>query len=183
MSELTSYPRVHGLLCEFLQLEEADTQLPLTVLVNLHRARLRAPLRGLGGLTVDRFSRSAANALFVVTAAAVFGELYPQLASGELFKHDDELADAQRPLSGPNRQAVEQQLRDFGLNEDEKVLIKYSYLSWRGYDHLVQLHRLTWDVHHQPTLLAVLERELALSPEVRHSVLEIGQHAGLVCAA
>jgi hypothetical protein len=188
MSEL--YPRVHALIVELLQLDEQDAQLPLPVLINLHRMRLRDPFMNLVHLEWIPNAYSTASledeTLSVQGIESVLDNLWPDLAHGRAYRRALLTAPApygdEDTLWNTRVAAIEsiQSLLEEGIETMEAANhdIMYTWLLARAYeltsfDPVVQLYQATLSVEAQLLTLPTLEAELSASAMVRAMVLRL----------
>jgi hypothetical protein len=178
MSEWDEYPRLAGLLRELCEWEKDDEGLGLEILLNLYRPRMQAPLKGLARAIHARDWRAGKRLrtpeLLSVVAEDVLAGMYPTLDKGSIFSLNADLAKLFE-LDGFRGAGIK---FSTALNEVVKdaTVIHLCYQSrkgWRTYDHLVLLHRLGWDEPNRDYLLASLEVELGIDPEIARSALEL----------
>jgi hypothetical protein len=180
MPELEELPRVQALLVELLQLEDEDLQLPLPILMNLHRVHLNAPLDGLGTLiAADPVAKLQYAQLSELgnQALALLNERYPSLGDGRIFERCRKLTEMVQ---------THRRSREFSINLNELLarrldgelraqLIHVASRAWSPLEPLVLLHATTLSDVVPLAVLQELEIELGLSPEVRTMILEMAQ--------
>jgi hypothetical protein len=170
---MTDTTRALALLHEVMGIVGEDTLLPLTVLVNLHRVQLAAPLER---MLTEFGGRATEPGLRVSRAMAAVDERWPVLVSGAIFEQDEEL------------DGLQDQLPSDGIWDDETVvavarnpspeLAKLLLLpySWLNCEPLLLLHTLTWtntDAAQVPILLQMLAREMELTPAVEDLIRQM----------
>jgi hypothetical protein len=176
---MSDLPRTRELLAELLKLEDADRQLPLPILVNLHRAQLRTPFEGLVVLA----RRHQVSPLPVPTGEALYDaevvgdvmadalvklghelrQRYPALGDGKLFDREALTALDVKRLEVEHAECVGPPQ---GLWDDALVdaLFQQQRAEWEAFETVALLHRLTWGRSATviTSTLALLEAELAL---------------------
>jgi hypothetical protein len=174
---MTEYPQLHALLCALLQLSDEDTQLPLPVIINIHRAQLRAPLEQLVSLaSPSEHARSVFgnhNAIMQAVASYVSLE-WPELNS-DLYIKQPGLVDITGRLEKRFESLPDDDFLDYAGSPSEDVLeIIYGCLAdFRAYDPIYLLHQLTWRNAELNLVAWVLELELGVNPQVRESILQL----------
>jgi hypothetical protein len=165
MAKLADYPLTGALLRELCQLEAADEAMPLTILVNVYRGRLREPLAGLTRLFMESYLTQTAE------TAKWLNDLVRERygVDGELLQLDDDLA-------GLFTLAIVDEYPWNAVVEDEPEEEKAELLwaardNWFSYDPIALLTYLTHPGIPLVPLAAVLERELELLPTAAEMVL------------
>jgi hypothetical protein len=163
---MTDSTRGRELLMRIMGAAEEDANLPLTVLANVYRARLRAPLEKLaetyGGHVQDPWAR-ASKVVHMVE------ERWPALTDGMLFEQVERLNQLLNLLPVSNVNQSYGELLQLARNPSptvEQLLV----VAWDGsapHDPLVLLHELTHQGMSEEALechLACLTRELEIDP-------------------
>lgn len=184
------YPQVRALIVELLQLDDEDAQLPLPVLINLHRARLRDPFMNLVHLerVPNAYSASSLEdeALNVKGIESVVNRLWPDIAYGRTYRQAILTAPApygdEDSLWNTRAVAVEaiQTLLEEGIEALEAAShdIVYTWLlteayELKSYDPAVQLYQATLGAEAQLLTLPTLEAELSASPMTRAMLVQL----------
>jgi hypothetical protein len=169
---MSTTPRFDALLAELCGLDELDLQLPLVVLVNLHRARLRAPLRGL-----------------VVHALAGGGELRTlddvQRLDARLAKThglDEDVLGADSAVSEHYNMTREAAAWYDGgeatrLPEYERLLMRAMDEDWHSFDPVSWFFYLSCREVDEAHIPELLEAELTVQPQAHRMVLEMADLA------
>lgn len=166
---MSEHPRATTLLMEVMGVEGPDTQLPLPVLINLHRRELTQPLerllKKLGGhhyhpaLRLDR-ALDAAN------------ERWPALHDGEIFQNDKELIQIWN--TQPETDSYQEYVIAAARNPSEIVAqLLIQPQDWHVVEPVLLLHQFTWTdttSDQVPIVLAMLDRELELDPAVEDMI-------------
>jgi hypothetical protein len=159
-------PMFEALLAELCGLDEQDMQLPLPVLVNLHRARLRAPLRGLsvyaGELPLD--TREG-----VRTLQDRLQETYG-LEGGLL--ETQEVLDLYGFVDNRNPWGLAD-ANGTGLTEAEEYLIEAADADWLSFDPLVWLCFLAYPGLVGTDAFRLIEAELGVQPAAHRMILDM----------
>jgi hypothetical protein len=173
-----SLPHVRALFTELLELSAEDAQLPLEVLINLHRPQLRAPLL----LLANRGEQLAPGQSFWEQRAAAreaLVELCPILTNGRIFEGDPDLVNISNGItSNPSDMVWDlgmEQLRELTGSELLAQLADEASYDWEPQEPLYTLHRLTWPNAPVSPLAELLEAELAVDDEVAQAVLAVAR--------
>jgi hypothetical protein len=173
MADVEATPRVRALLTELLQLDDDDAQLPLTVLGNMYRTQLRAPLVRMGELVAGPQLR---NTYFIRKLTnIIIDERWPGVHESLALVQPaaDALQDRERLARWLDRLSDERFDATVGV-----CVLSTAYLLARGfademrYTPLFNLHRFTWR-QGVGEAAGVLELELGADPMVRQMVLEL----------
>jgi hypothetical protein len=166
------YPRLLALLTELLQLEAEEAELPLAIIVKLHKGQLRAPLQLLG-LHAAQGTDTPFEA--VARLQDHLSETYPLLIQ-------------QLPVVGQQPRLSQLRYRvnhRFPHGHPDELIhwlcekAKGHYADYSSYEVPVQLYQLTHAEEEELALRAeILELELTLSPAAERIVLETRQLAG-----
>jgi hypothetical protein len=179
MAEL---PRVRALLGELLQLAPEDEQLPLPIILNLHRAQLQTPLVRVAALAENetRLIEGAKASIRGIEWELDFW--YPSLEAGKLFTPNTDVIRLRGLLRAEDvslqRETLKLHATVGHANPDNEVIMQLltraAASEPEGYDALVQLYRSTLPGSRLETRMQLLEVELGLSDEVGRMVLDFG---------
>jgi hypothetical protein len=166
MSEL---PLTHALVAELCRLTPEEMELPLPVLINLHRTQLRAPL--LGALTLaDSESKSTRVAMNNITRQ--LNKQYPALLEGNLFSENEHLQQALDPMEVMTPAAIDH------FHQSDALLHEF-YLqaidNWQTHEPLAMLYTLTLPGMAHEVLMEELEAELSLSQQVGQMLCQMAE--------
>jgi hypothetical protein len=170
MSALADYPTLRGLLVEMLALVELDTQLPLTILINLHRRELRAPLENIERLLPEVYDEQTASGLQPVQE--MMRQRWPGIR-GKLYDTSARLVKLASDLAWSEREVGPEELAGYAPSPLVRRMLEHSRGDWYPYETPALLHRLTWAGADLSVMSLMLEIELGLSPEVRQMLLEL----------
>jgi hypothetical protein len=174
---MSAVSHAEALLLEVMGIAPEDAQLPLQVLINLHRERLRAPLEALaetcGGNELNPYLRAQ-------HALAETKERWPELEDGSVFDKDEQLNLILDELENVNSPVDERNAEDIARHPSPtaQALLRMDRLGWQCCEPLILLHQLTHrDI--EPHLMALhvglLERELELDPAVEDMIRTFAQ--------
>jgi hypothetical protein len=186
---MTDYPFATDLLLALLEINDTDAQLPLEVLVNLHRTQLRAPLQRLAERKRVQEPSAKTEREWLDVALEIEAALqveYPRVKFE--FTHGRYLwsmmGKAQHYLDNTyNLPEVK------ALYRQDPLVWALLYSStgepfesgyWTVYAPVAALYPLTWGPAYYAAFLPILEEMLSEGPETRRMILEI---AGLEEAA
>jgi hypothetical protein len=170
---MSDYPHVQALLVSLLQLDEQDRELPLPLLINLHRAELRLPLAGLLAIGPDSTIVSAVKAVNGITTN--FERAYMRLGDGRIFEHSQELETIYESL--PNLWLIKVLPEEFKTVPAVEELFRRQDKGWYAYDPVLTLHELTWSNEICQALLPQLEVELGLDSVVGDMLVQLARVA------
>jgi hypothetical protein len=167
---MADYPLTRALLMRLLGLGPEDAQLPLELLVNLHRVQLRTPLQVAGRLgsaegTPAKYGRGG----------SLLGRRFPPLRDGYLFMADDALAGVRHDAQGTAAWFAER-VAYRGDRVCEALLVETGVLVGNGYapwSPALYLHELTLGPASLTYGLTSLEIALGLHPVVGVSLLHL----------
>jgi hypothetical protein len=169
--------RTRELLIELLQLDEFDAQLPLPVIVNLHRAQLRQPMEALFRLGQVRVETQDSMAV----ENGIWEEMQHRWhhLKGSAYGANTAVSRAYSLVveasATPSLASVQQACGPNHLGDEFAEVTLSTIDGWQGHDPVALLHRLTWRDAPFAALLAVLEAELATHADVRHMILELAR--------
>jgi hypothetical protein len=159
-------PHLDALLAELLGLDEVDLQLPVPVLVNMHRSQLRAPLRGL-----KRYSRE-----LNVKKGWGLRELQQRLTAD--YGLDPHVLELDRAVLDAYSQVSDEVAWALGgsvapLTKGERRLLVQLEDNWVSYDPLVWLFYLTCREVPQHFIPELIEAELVAQPASHRMILDM----------
>jgi hypothetical protein len=174
---MSESPHLQALLAELLGLNELDAQLPLPILINLHRPQLRAPLENLAAIAGDSW-RTHDDYLDVVPRLVQrqVHDRWPALRNGDAWRGLHELDELTRLTEGEISNLSHTEFLQRAGNPEPRVvkLLQESLIDWRCYDPLYELHMLAWPQSQRDAICQLLEIELGLTPETRELILAYG---------
>lgn len=171
---MSSTARAHELLMRIMGVDGEDADVPLPVLVNLHRGRLRAPLERLDQLYGGHAQSPWMRASLIVYKVE---QRWPSLKDGEIFGTDVLLANLAKKLPTYDGADIKQVTRN--PNPAIAELLRMARGGWTCLEPLVLLHELTHQGMGAPEL-DIYERLLARELELDPAVIElINEMAGL----
>jgi hypothetical protein len=165
MSESPDHPHVRALLGELLQLDEQDRELPLTVLINLHRTQLRAPLERVPQLGREDIGR----------ALKLLAARWPVLTDGQLYRQQPRLLQLREAHVRQPEWYMDRLITRPDLDGLLNILLIGTGLShgWDECTSAVLLYELTLGEIVRDSALETLELALGLHPAVGQSLVEL----------
>jgi hypothetical protein len=168
-------PRTLQLLQRLCEFEPGDMDMPLELLLNVHRSHLRHPLEAMvllapGPLAAGDDDETAEVAAQVVSAC------WPDLRDGDIYNeqggiHELELKHRRLSLS---LQGVKRQQEIVGKKPAVSMLVDATRLDWEAHEPLVLLHQLSWGTDFMLSALPLLEAELGAHWAVAEMILTLG---------
>jgi hypothetical protein len=175
---------VQRLVAYLLQLNESDAQLPVELIVNLHRIQLQAPLRNLAASAppwayAEELMGQGTGGRQLLTIPAATAEVigglndaYPALQAGKLFENSQELASRHLHSRVNSSRFADRMIESLLPGEEiELTLIRSAATFWHPYEPFLQLYGSTLRTLSQRDCLEMLEIELSLDPSVAQMIL------------
>jgi hypothetical protein len=180
MTEPADLTRLRELFGELFGLEEHDTQLPLQLLVNMYRTRLRSPMEKLlqeaaVGVRGARDARSANwRSAVMQHMHLILNERYPGLQGGGLFGSSEAVVNFYADSDDFDLSDIQERL-DFGRQTLFGTALYENAQQWNPEEPLLMVSLLSVDGAPLTTIATALEIELGLDPAVRQLVLDYGR--------
>jgi hypothetical protein len=168
---MSDHPRIRVFLARLLQLNELDAQLPLEILVNLHRTRLRAPLETLSWL--ERRQPPGMPRQWAIEN--LVGERYPLLRGGKIWAENAVYHATQQRHDMERRHLLNRQLDKLvqGLPPTIAGLLDNANQSFMPYEPMSLCYMLTLPSGLFEAHCELLELALDIDPQIETILLEL----------